>query len=832
MKNSSTTVEELNPSKDNSQGGFAEVHTNSSVELFDISDYMVAAIRGEELPRSTEQVADATTTGMGKVAVAGMMGWSKLIDRRARKEEKLQKRLQKLEITDEDSRWTKTKKFLGRRAVLTGFAATSVTGLVAAMATTRTIELGAILASDNINMLPVTHEFSNIIIAGGAGQGDPTGVIGEMQAKGFHDGFNIEGVYYPAQIGPVVGQETMFNSGAIGTNDMYAKAIDDINAGRPTELIGYSEGSYVALHTANRIIAENGGVKPDNLSVTIIGSPYAQGGILGSNNPFAKTAGPILDMMGIPKGEPVPPGTHIVYYDTDFWANSGNQVPTTMLRQLIELAAGGHAIPDPNDPCYTFTDSDGVIHTVYSRNDVILQALMDGTGLYVADTASANRAINDLFPLDGSGPNVAKFKEDLITTLDHQGDPVSQFMAQFVRNLPPEYTKLGQVSMDSFNSIAEGAARVGSGDIIGGMQQIMAGITAFMNTLNEIAPRTNASIGAQNTQAQVTQLLSSNITGLVQQITGRNFSTQINGFINLYQAGASGNATVGVNSDVANQFLHIVTNHVSAADGTVTNTRDLQFALNGLVNDTLNNKSPLGGLTIHAEGSVSTTFTPPSGPRPLHDILNNMFPGTPNNNPVPQGIAPSPSATVPVAPELPTPVVTAPTYNAPAPLSVAPAPAPIEAPTLSPFKQSAPAPAPVVEAPAPAPAPFIEAPAPAPVSIAPAPAPIEAPTPSPFDALAPAPAPAPAPVVEAPAPAPAPIEVPAPAPAPAPVPAPAPAPNHLSNIVTRIFSAPEAPAPAPAPAPVPAPAPIRVPVLPITPITAPTSAASANPFAK
>lgn len=781
MKNSSTTVEEFNPSKDNSQGGFAEVHNNSSAELFDISDYMVAAIRGEELPRSAETAADTTTTGIGKVAVAGMMGWSKLIDRRARKEEKLQKRLEKFEVTDEDSRWTKTKKFLGRRAVLAGFAATSVTGLVAAMATTRGIELGAVLASDNINMLPVTYEFSNIIIAGGAGQGDPTGVIGEMQTKGLHDGFNIEGVYYPAQIGPVIGQETMYNSGVIGANEMYAKAIDDLNAGRPTELIGYSEGSYVALHTANRIIAENGGVKPDNLSVTIIGSPYAQGGILGSNNPFAKTAGPILDMMGIPKGETVPPGTHIVYYDTDFWANSGNQVPTTMLRQLIELAAGGHAIPDPNDSCYTFTDSDGVIHTVYSRNDVILQALMDSTGLYVADTASANRAINDLFPLDGSGPNVAQFKEDLITTLNHQGDPVSLFMAQFVRNLPPEYTKLGQVSMDSFNTIAEGAARVGSGDVIGGMQQIMAGITAFMNTLQEIAPRTNASVGAQNTQAQVTQLLSSNITGLVQQITGRNFSTQINGFINLSQAGVSGNVTIGVNSDVANQFLNIVSNHVSTTDGTVTNSRNLQFELNGLVNDTLNNKSPLGGLTVHTEGSVSTLFTPPSGPRPLHDILNNMFPDAPNNNSVPEGITPPPAATVPVTPEISTPAVTVPTYNAPAPVPVAPAPAPIEAPTPPPFKESAPAPAPVVEAPAPAPAP---------------------------------------------------IEALAPAPAPAPIPAPAPAPNPLSNIVTRIFSAPEASAPAPIPAPTPAPAPIRVPVLPITPIPAPTSAASANPFAK
>lgn len=825
MKNSSTASEQLNPTKDDSKGGFAEVHNNTSVELFDVSDYMISVIRGEKPSRSVETTADVTTTGMGKVAVAGMMGWSKVLDRRARKEEKLQKRLEKLETSDEDSRWTKTKKFLGRRAVLTAFAATSVTGLVAAMATTRGIELGAVLASDNINMLPVTHDFSNIIIAGGAGQGDPTGVIGEMQAKGFHDGYNVEGVYYPAEIGPVVGQETMFNSGAIGSNDMYAKAIDDLNAGRQTELIGYSEGSYVALHTANRIIAENGGVKPDNLSVTIIGSPYAQGGILGSNNPFAKTAGPILDMMGIPKGEPMPPGTHIVYYDTDFWANSGNQVPTTMLRQLIELAAGGHAIPDPNDPSYTFTDSDGVIHTVYSRNDVILQALMDGTGLYIADTASANRAINDLFPLDGGEPNVALFKEDLITTLQNQGDPLSMYAAQFVRNLPPEYTKLGQGSMDAFNDIMEGGARVGSGDIVGGMQQIMAGITRFMNTLNEIAPQGTGGVGAENTRAQVTQLLSSNITGLVQQMTGRNFSAEINGFINLSQAGASGNVTIGVNSDAANQFLNIVSNHIAATDGSVTNSREVQFALNGLVHDTLNNKSPLGP-TLQVEGSVSTTVTTPSGMRPLRDIVNNIFPGAPNNNLVPEGIAPTPAATVPVMPEVSTPAVTAPVYNAPAISAPAPAPAPIEAPTLSPFDAPAPAPIPVVDAPAPAPAPFVEAPVPAPVPVAPAPAPIEAPTLSPFDA--PAPAPAPAPIVEAPAPAP--VEIPAPAPAPAPIPAPipapapAPAPNPLSNIVTRIFSAPEAPARAPAPAP--------APVIPIAPATAPTSGASANPFAK
>lgn len=814
MRASSTMVEQSTPTQDVPENGFAEIHDNTGVKLFDISDYMVAAIRGEELPRSAEKPVDTTTTAMGKIATAGMMGWSRVFDRRARKDRKLQKRLEKYEINEDDNRWTKTRKSIGRHAIIAGVAATSLTGAIAFLSAGRSAELAALLAADNIDMTPVTHDFSNVIIAGGAGQGDPTGVIGEMQAKGLHDGYNVEGVYYPAQIGPVVGMESMYNSGAVGTDDMYAKAIDDINAGRPTELIGYSEGSYVALHTANRIIAENGGVKPDNLSVTIIGAPYAQGGILGSNNAFANAAGPILDLIGIPKGEPVPPGTHVVYYDTDFWANSGNQVPTSMLRQLIELAAGGHAIPNPEDPSYTFTDSDGVIHTVYSRNDVILQALMDNAGLYVADTESANRAINDLFPLDGSKPNVAKFQEDLALTLEHQGDPVNVFIGQFIRNLPPEYAILGQSAMDAFNDIAEGAAKIASGDLTGGMNQITGAITNFMNSMNEIMPKPTG-VAAQNTQAQVQQLLSSNITGLVQQTTGHNFSAQINGFMNLYQANANGQINVGANSDLANQFVNVVTNHVSATDNSVASSRDIQQTLNNMVNDTLNPSTPFGA-SVSADASIAGTVPTPANTQPLHDIVNNIFPSQ-TNGPVPEGITPSSApVSAPIAPETSAPTLTAPVYNepvistpAPAPVTAyeapvpAPAPTPepvIEAPTESPFVAPAPAPAPVIDVPAPAPAPVIE------VLPAPAPAPIEAP------------APAPAPVIDIPAPA--------PAPAPAPV---APAPNPLADIVTRIFSAPEAPAPRPAPAPaVSAPAP----VFSITPATAPTSAATANPFSK
>jgi hypothetical protein len=610
---------------------------------------------------------------------------------------------------------------------------------------------GVTIDASQINVEPTVYK-SSMIVAGGRGQ--PDGIpMGDLQSAGFSEGVNVQSVHYPAQIAPLDAM-SMNDSTNIGVDDMYGQAKALMKAGQPVNLFGYSEGSAVAKETADRLMAENNGHLPPGVTLTVVGSPYGLGGALDGNNPFTKgISGAIINQVGIPAGgQPLPPGTHVVYYDSDFWANSSGQTTTSMLRQLVELGFGGHAMPNPNDPSYTFTDVQGVIHTVYTHNDVILQSLMDNNGLYVADTVSANKAINDILPLDRSRPNVAAAIQDLATTLEHQPDPASQFAGQFIRSLPPEYARLGQAGMDAFNKITEGGAKIQAGDVIGGFNEIQDGFNDFFKGVNAAFPHDAAK------DQLFQQQLVTGVNGLLQQATGHDFTQPINEIVGMFSGGGSqgGNNSLTALPHLLDQFQDIAktapATPVSAPTGN-NFMKPLTDIMNTLIHPA-NQPAPGAAPSLpdlaKPLNDIASNFTPPQNSqsvptpdfsqitKPIEKAINDFVPA-PSSQP-----APTPELT-PITKPL-TDIVN--NYVPPAQPASQPDLTPITKPLNDIVKQfipqvdHTPAPQPVAPVdtytPPQAPAFHFDAPA---LDPAPAPAPAELPPPSA------APTPSPAPVV-------------------------------------------------------------------------------------
>ncbi len=582
-------------------------------------------------------------------------------------------------------------------------------------------------------LVPKLMAGSSVYVAGGAGQGDiPQAVIDEMHAKGMELGVNIEGVHYSGNIGPVVGTERMDVSGAGGANTMYNQSIDDLRAGKPVQYVGYSEGTLVAIDAYDRAVAANGGVPPANLLPPIlVAAPYAQGGIF-DNSLTGGLVGNVLNGMGIPTDRKLPPGTIIKYYDTDIYANGGNMNPATLIKNAIGLAVGNHEIPNDSDPHYSFTDSDGVIHVVYSRDEQFL-TILEKSGIKVLDTENANKAFEAFFPIgkDANGeflkPDVRAGLNYMATAMDHQIDPSGNLhpVQDFMNSLPDEYKELGQRSMDGFNNIAEMAGKIQSGEV--------DPFTGFMSIMGSI----------------------SSIMGGLQGVSGGS------------QGGGISGGSYNYNYDWSSYSASFAANYRSGQDYNNSEFCDLvqeyfgQFkGLDTSVLVTTHETQPSYGYNTAPQTTINDTY--PYGAdtpsQPAAQLPQESSIPTYPQYEAPVAV-PVPAATQPVVEQAP---VSVPEANTPA-VSAPSAPAPAQevAPTAPPEKYVAPvtepAPAGVETAPAPvveqAPAPVVEQP-PAPAVEAPAPAPEPAPVAPPPEAYTPPPAPEPAPVIEAPAPAP------------------------------------------------------------------------------
>jgi hypothetical protein len=523
-------------------------------------------------------------------------------------------------------------------------------------------------------------------------------------------GVEIKGVHYSSNIGPVVGTEKMVDSAAGGTQDMYNQVIGDVHAGKNVELVGYSEGTLVALDTANRIAAGNGGTLPSNVKLTLVATPYAQGGIF--DNPLTGgLVGSVLNEMGIPTDRKLPPGTVVKYYDSDIYANGGNMNPATLIKNTLGLAVGNHDIPDENDPHYSFTDSDGVIHVVYSRNDQFLTVL-EKSGIKIMDTENANKAIAAFFPI-GKDENGEFLKADvragmnyMAIAMDHQIDPSGNLhlVQDFMNSLPEEYKELGQRGMDGFNNIAEMAGKIQSGEVdpFTGFMSIMDSINSIMGGLQ----------GVNNIQGG-----------------GSNYSSSYSSWQS-YSASAVANFQSSNQQDFVPQFTALVQGYFSQFQGADFSSLvvahdaqqpygDYQPAIPDVQVPYSNNYS-----TDMAPQYDTPVFDTPSAPAPYEAPAETVTPyqapapevSTPAVVTVPEPVheaapTPPPAEYVPpVVESAPAPVV----EQQPAPVVEAPAPVAEAAPVAPPVEAYVPPAPPVEVAPTPPP-PVYEAPAPAPV---------------------------------------------------------------------------------------------------------------------
>lgn len=511
-------------------------------KLGSVAERLVSKVKNERVKRKLGLAADRL---MGTAKYEAWRAQSLPSDLSEKSNKARQ--LEEYQVQEGDNRRTRVKKWLGRNAVTLSVGSSVVGGLIMAGVARqylayessghRSVSLGVNEAANSIDIGPVEHEFtSTMIVAGGFGQGPAElAPIGELRDKGFENGVNVEGVgvNYPGQMGLGAGEMSMDESAIIGEADMYAKYERSKSTGELVHLAGYSEGSLVATRTANRIAAENGGVLPDNVRVTLIGSPYQQYGI--GNNVFGQALNPILDHMGIPLHERPPAGTEVVYMDTDPYANAANMNPTTLLKNLLTLPMGTHAIPDQvNMQSYTFTDNEGIIHTVYSGNEMLFQAL-ELQGLHIADTASANAAINAFFPIGKNGePLPADVRAGLAYSATAMDNQIAEAMGlapgsvrvvqDIVANMPPEFKDLGQAGFDAVNNITTLGAEIAAGKIdpLTGFTKIMGEFQNFTTKLGVAIPN------PEQGHTPVNDWGFNSARDITNNATGQNFSAEFN----------------------------------------------------------------------------------------------------------------------------------------------------------------------------------------------------------------------------------------------------------------------------------------------------------------
>lgn len=597
---------------------------------------------------------------------------------------------EKYQVQDDDSRFTRAKKFMGRNALRA--AAGTVGGLAATIYATelysrvrygiqafdapRVVKMGDgegyDMAANAIAMQPVERSFESydtaLLMAGGAGQGN-LNISPEVRMKGYHHGGDVLEVpiQYSAQIGPVVGQERMVDSAAGGTADMVAKYDMLAGTGKPIHLVGYSEGSLVAVDAAWEIAnrPENGGKLPDNVKVTLIGSPYAEGGI--GDSPAAGLVKPILDGMGIPLDRRLPPGSEVVYFDTDPYANGGNNPTTTLMYDALGLAMGGHAIPDQNvdELRAVYTDSDGVIHKVYSNDKMFVRAVETALNMKINNQEAATAAVNAFFPHVGDPsqpvrPDIRAGLNHAAEALDYQIDPSGnlRIMRDLVANMPDEWKELGQRGFDGLNKIAQTAEDIQTGKV-----DFMTGASIIMQEISHIFGGVSDMFDADPVKGGTDMGINS-IAATLKKHTGVDFGPQMQQFLSA--------AAYNVQNGTYQSNASLNMNNITAA-----------------AQNTVNNIAP----------QVQNTI------KPVTDAVNTTI-----NNPIVAPAIPKIDTTPIQVPVVDTPASPAP-EKPPVSKYEAPAVPVIEAPVAAPEQPPVQAPAPVVAIPPP----VVEAPQPAPV---------------------------------------------------------------------------------------------------------------------
>ena len=740
------------------------------VELRDLYEYRAVEVISvaESLTHVRERavkVSKGLTDVAQKAYYAGTDRWHDYSEHVAKTAKKSEKKRKEHELKPGDSLSTKTKKSLTRSAMWLHEKAvtTAPKALAATIAGVAVLTLGHNLFDldgKKPQETTISAEYAlaaneSILVAGGAGQGEGTVIVQEFQAKGYVDGSDtVQPSPYSSEIGPFVGTQRMDVSAQQGADVMFRQYKELSGHGKNVRLMGFSEGTRVTYDTLWMIYRDNGNTWPQNVTVTMVGGPYQEGGLF--DHPIVNGVSPFVNAAGIPTNKELPPGANVefVYYEGDIYANGGNQLTSTLIFDMMMVGGGAHSVPDVNrtQPEYVFTDSEGRVHKVYSSDQVYINAIQSVLGIRVHNTQATIEAIDAFFPHavrpgQELHPDVRRGLMASAVAIDDQiehdlGLPTGSvhFMETMVDAMPEQWKDLGQTGLEGFNKISDTAGKMMSGEIdpFTGMQIISGEMTSILGSLQRALPNPDAGY------TPVRDMAAGTIAGEFQSYTGIDIRPVLEKVkAAVLQKRADGQATNRQNNPLS-----------SAQEVNTRISQRLESALERLreqhsepvitpTQNTIDEQQTLAPQVADVPAGIAPVAAPSRASEPPSiSERPNTQPAGPVN--VPQQFIPSPPEEIPssAAPR----VIISPPAPRPAP-APAPAPAPVIHAPAPPRAPAAPQPPrPIIQLPRPAAAvERISPPAPAPAPIVPAPAPRRTPTP-------PAPAPAPAPVIHAPAP--------------------------------------------------------------------------------
>ncbi len=299
--------------------------------------------------------------------------------------ERRQKTNEKYAVNEDDSRFARARKFLGRNAtrIALGTMVTLGAGIVLG-ARMKGAEM-SIQAPDahttlteNMNITKLSdHQY----LIGGHFDKKGNMIASDVRdMANLNNGGNTTKVPYAAEIAPFPGEShTLDQSTKMASDNVFNSWKQ--NPGKPVEIVGFSQGTQGAIDAAKRIEAAGGTAK-----LVLIAPPNGETGFF--NTPYAEAASPILKQMGITTDVKLPKGTTVVAYDSDFWANSNKKSLTTQVSQLIGLAGDSHTAPtDSRAVPVSTTTIDGITYQTYTHKSgpqtAALRTLQQATGIKV-----------------------------------------------------------------------------------------------------------------------------------------------------------------------------------------------------------------------------------------------------------------------------------------------------------------------------------------------------------------------------------------------------------------------------------------------------------------
>jgi hypothetical protein len=380
------------------------------------------------LGRALGRIALSPVRGVRKVnelaAIANVEVLSRIpgLDSREEKIAKMLARQEKYTIRENDSRWTRIKKHVGRNAfkasawAMPTFMATAAAGMLASKGMHYFGYEGLFAEHIPFENLPYKHTVSSVnLIMGGHWQSDPNDGYTQMLTDAGVLRSNAENdpgivkLEWSAEMGGVVGDQIPMDASDAQGAAVMTNAIDNAD-GAPVNVVVFSQGTQ-AMARSLWEIANNSpdGRIPDNVNVIMMGGPTGLDGL--SQSPVNQgPVGGVLHALGLELIPNLPPGGNITYRTdiADAFGNGGHQ---SLLKEGEMIMGQGHRPVGPGNAVLISRriGPDGRTYEIWGDpqgiNDPILRTLRDA-GVPITPQAQALAdAILPYTPAEAQHPN-------------------------------------------------------------------------------------------------------------------------------------------------------------------------------------------------------------------------------------------------------------------------------------------------------------------------------------------------------------------------------------------------------------------------------------------